>query len=150
MVHPRGAVISPERLLTDEIGRGIMRVRRLMLIEAGKRLDPQGHSVLAWQALNLLDRLGPVPQGALAEGLGQHAPGISRLVDELARDRLIKRGRNRLDRRVVVVSLARRGKTRLEVGRPLVEAAVERVLAPLDQTDRRALRNLLWRMIPQK
>jgi hypothetical protein len=31
-----------------------------------------------------------------------------------------------------------------------VEAAVERVLAPLDLTDRRALRNLLWRMIPQK
>ncbi len=137
MVHPRGAVISPERLLTDEIGRGIMRVRRLILTEAGKRLEPQGDSVLAWQALNLLDRLGPVPQGALAEGLGQHAPGISW-------------GRNRLDRRVVVVSLARRGKTRLEADRPLMEAAVERVLAPLDQTDRRALRNLLWRMIPQK
>ena len=143
-------MIAPDRLLTDEIGRGIMRVRRLMLTEAGRRLETQGASVLAWQALNYLDRNGSVPQVVLAEGLGQHAPGISRLVDELVRERLVRRGRNLHDRRVVLVALARRGKTRLEAGRPLVESAVEQVLAPLDVSDRRVLRNLLWRMIPQK
>jgi DNA-binding MarR family transcriptional regulator len=136
--------------LTEEIGRGIMRVRRRMLTEAGRRLETQGQSVLAWQALNFLDRIGTVPQVALAEGLGQHAPGISRLVDELERERLVRRGRDRSDRRVVLVTLARKGKSRLEAGRPLVESAVEEVLAPLDTTDRRALRNLLWRMLPQK
>jgi hypothetical protein len=31
-----------------------------------------------------------------------------------------------------------------------VDAAVEQVLAPLDLADRRALRNLLVRMLPQK
>lgn len=127
-----------------------MRVRRLMLAEAGRRLETQGASVLAWQALNYLDRNGSVRQGVLAEGIGQHAPGISRLVDELARERLVRRGRDRHDRRVVLVALARRGKSRLEAGRPLVESAVEEVLAPLDATDRRALRNLLWRMLPQR
>ena len=142
-------MIAPERLLTEEIGRGIMRVRRLILTEAGRRLERQGTSVLAWQALNYLDRNGPVPQGVLAEGIGQHAPGISRLMDELAGERLIRRGRDRHDRRRVLVALGRRGKARLEAGRPLVEAAVEQVLAPLDGSGRRALRNLLWRMLPQ-
>lgn len=139
-----------DRALTDEIGRGIMRVRRVILSEAGRGLEAQGQAVLTWQVLNYLDRCGPAAQTALAEGLGQHAPGISRLVETLAADKLVKRGRSRQDRRLVIVGLARRGKARLEAGRPLVEAAVERVLAPLDLADRRALRNLLWKIAPQK
>lgn len=143
-------MIASDRLLTDEIGRGLARVRRLILTEAGRRLEPQGTTVLAWQVLNYLDGHGPVPQVVLAEGLGQHAPGISRLVDELSRERLVRRVRDRRDRRMVIVGLARRGKSRLEATRPLIDGAVEQVLAPLDATDRRALRNLLWRMIPRK
>jgi len=143
-------VLSPDRQLIDEIGRGLLRVRRLILTEAGRRLETKGSSVLAWQALNYLDRVGPVPQGLLADGIGQHAPGVSRLVGELERERLVRRGRDRQDRRRVLVVLARRGKARLEEGRPAVDAAVEQVLAPLDLADRRALRNLLVRMLPQK
>ena len=143
-------MISPERLLTDEIGRGIMRVRRLIFTEAGKRLESERQSMLAWQALAYLDLLGTMPQVALAEGLGQHAAGISRLVNDLVRDRLVSRKKPVNDRRVVLVKLSRKGKARLEAGRPLVESAVEDILAPLDRDDRRALRNLLWRMIPQK
>jgi DNA-binding MarR family transcriptional regulator len=143
-------VLSPDRQLIDEIGRGLLRVRKLIHTEAGRRLEKNGSSVLAWQALNYLDRCGPVPQGLLAEGIGQHAPGISRLVDELERQRLVRRGRDRHDRRRVVVALARRGRVRLEEGRPAVDAAVEQLLAPLDLADRRALRNLLVRMVPQK
>ncbi len=141
-------MLSPDRQLIDEIGRGFLRVRRLILSEAGRRLEKNGSSVLAWQALNYLDRCGPVPQGLLAEGIGQHPPGVSRLVDELERDRLVRRGRDRGDRRRVVVAIARRGKARLEQDRPVVDAAVELVLAPLDLADRRALRNLLVRMLP--
>lgn len=143
-------MLPPDRQLIDEIGRGFLHVRRQILAEAGWRLEKKGSSVLAWQALNYLDRCGPVPQGLLAQGIGQHPPGISRLVDELERERLVRRGRDRQDRRRVLVALARRGKARLEEGRPLVDAAVEQVLAPLDPADRRALRNLLVRMMPQK
>ena len=143
-------MISPDRLLTDEIGRGIMRVRRLIFTEAGKRLESDRQSMLAWQALAYLDLLGTMPQVALAEGLGQHAAGISRLVNDLVRDRLVSRKKPVNDRRVVLVKLSRKGKARLEAGRPRVESAVEHVLEPLDRDDRRALRNLLWRMIPQK
>lgn len=148
---PEGCdLIAPERLLTEDIGRGLTRVRRLMLSEAGKRLEAQGSSVLAWQALNYLDRNGAVSQISLAEGLGQHATGISRLVDELARDKLVRRCRDPRDRRRVMVELGRRGKRRLEAGRPLVESAVDQVLRPLDAADRRALRNLLFRLLPEK
>ncbi|MGZ6142704.1 MAG: MarR family winged helix-turn-helix transcriptional regulator [Myxococcales bacterium] len=143
-------IARQERLLTDEIGRGIMRVRRLMVTEAAKRLEEQQQSVLAWQALNYLDQWGPAAQATLAEALGQHATGISRLVGDLAWERLVSRKKAANDRRYVLVKLTRKGKSRLEAGRPLVESAVEEILAPLDDDDRRALRNLLWRMIPQK
>ncbi|MCA1828386.1 MAG: MarR family winged helix-turn-helix transcriptional regulator [Myxococcales bacterium] len=143
-------MIDQDRLLTDEIGRGIMRVRRLIFTEAGKRLQAERQSMLAWQALAYLDHLGMMPQVALAEGLGQHAAGISRLVQDLVRDRLVSRKKAVNDRRVVLVKLSRKGKARLEAGRPLVEDAVEQILDPLDRYDRRMLRNLLWRMIPQK
>ena len=143
-------MINHDKLVVDEIGRGIMRVRRLILTEAHRRLQQERQSVLSWQALAYLDHLGMMPQGALAEGLGQHAAGISRLVQDLVRDRLVSRKKAVNDRRVVLVKLSRKGKARVEAGRPLVESAVEHVLGPLDRDDRRALRNLLWRMIPQR
>ena len=144
--------IPPERLLVDEIRLGIVRVRRLMQLEATRLLarQPGLPDILGWQALNYLDQYGPMAQAGLAEGLGQHAPGISRLMDELEREHLVRRSKARNDRRLVVVQISRRGKARLEAGRPAVDAAVEHVLGPLDLDDRRALRNLLWRMIPQK
>src|SRR4051812_27040826 len=141
---------DPDTLLADEIGRGIMRVRRLIFTEAGRRLQSERQSMLVWQALAYLDHIGMMPQVALAEGLGQHAAGISRLVDDLVRERLVSRKKAVNDRRVVLVKLTRKGRSRLEAGRPLVEDAVEQVLEPLDRDDRRALRNLLWRMLPQK
>jgi DNA-binding MarR family transcriptional regulator len=146
----RVAAIDQDRLLTEEIGRGIMRVRRMILTEAGRRLQSQRQPMLAWQALAYLDHFGVMPQVALAEGLGQHAAGISRLVNDLVRDGLASRKKAARDRRVVLVNLSRKGKARLEAGRPLVESAVEHVLEPLARDDRRALRNLLWRMIPQR
>lgn len=145
-----GRSIPFEQSLPHEIGRGIMRVRRRIVTEAQKRLQEQGQTVLAWQALNYLDNFGPTSQAMLADALGQNAPGISRLVGDLAWERLVARKKAANDRRYVLVKLTQRGKGRLETGRPLIEAAVEEVLAPLDDDDRRRLNVLLWRLIPQK
>src|SRR5437764_273068 len=127
----RVSSLDHDRLLTEEIGRGIMRVRRMIISEAGRRLQSQRQTILAWQALAYLDHLGMMAQVALAEGLGQHAAGISRLVNDLVRERLVSRKKAARDRRVVLVKLSRRGKARLEAGRPLVESAVDHVLDPL-------------------
>jgi DNA-binding MarR family transcriptional regulator len=46
-----------------------------------------------------------------------------------------------------VVEVTGRGRALLAHERPLVNAAVEHVLAPLGRAERQTLRNLLWRVL---
>lgn len=137
---------ADDRLIED-IGRGIMRVRRAILAEARARLLERGQDLLAWQALNQLDRHGLLSQSELAALTGQHPTGLSRLLGELEKQRFVTRQRDPRDARRVRVGLSRTGKSRLEAGRPAVHAAVKQVLRPLDPSARRALRDLLGRII---
>ena len=132
--------------MVEEIGRGLMRARRAILVEARSRLERRGEDLLAWQALNQLDKFGPLAQNELAERTGQHPTGLSRLLSDLEREGCVIRQRDAEDRRRVRVALSRAGKARLHAGRPAVHAAVELVLRPLGAGDRRALRDLLGRI----
>lgn len=124
-----------------------MRVRKRMIAEADRRLGERGETVVTWQVLSALQRCGPSAQNELAQHIGQHPTGMSRLLEELEQARLVRRARDRTDRRKMLVEPTARGRTFLEVGRPLVDAAVEEVLAPLDRAERRTLRDLLWRVL---
>ena len=139
--------VRPDPTLTEEIGRGIMRVRRLILQEAGRRLEEKGEELLTYQVLNFLDRCGPRAQSELAEGTGQHPTGLSRLLDEMDRDGLVRRARDPEDRRKVRVETTAGGRRLLKSVRPMVHAAVEQVLGPLGMGERRTLRELLQRML---
>ena len=133
--------------LAEEIGRGLMRARRAMLVEARSRLERRGEDLLAWQALNQLEKHGPLAQNELAERTGQHPTGLSRLLTDLERAKCVVRQRDDVDRRRVRVAISRSGKARLAAGRPAVHEAVELVLEPLGTLERRALRDLLGRIL---
>jgi DNA-binding MarR family transcriptional regulator len=139
--------VRPAASLSEEIASGISRVRRRLVSEADRRLAQRGESVLAWQVLSALHRCGACAQNELAEHIGQHPTGISRLLDELEQAHLVRRTRDRTDRRKLVVEPTARGRTFVHKGRPLIDAAVEEVLAPLARAERRTLRDLLWRML---
>jgi DNA-binding MarR family transcriptional regulator len=139
--------VRPAASLAEEIATGIVRVRKRLVAEADRRLAERGETVLAFQLLSALQRRGPCAQNELAEDVGQHPTGLSRLLEELERARLVRRARDRTDRRKIVVELTARGRALLAEGRPLVNAAVEQVLAPLGRAERQTLRNLLWRVL---
>jgi len=139
--------VRPASSLREEIASGIVRIRRRLVAEADRRLAEQGKTVLAFQVLSALQRRGPSAQNELAEDIGQHPTGLSRLLEELEHARLVRRTRDRADRRKIVVEVTARGRALLAQGRPLVNAAVEQVLAPLGRAERQTLRNLLWRML---
>lgn len=139
--------VRPAASLSEEIASGISRVRRRLVVEADRRLAQRGESVLAWQVLSALHRCGAAAQNELAALIGQHPTGMSRLLDELEQARLVRRTRDRSDRRKLVVEATARGRTFVQKGRPLIDAAVEEVLAPLARAERRTLRDLLWRML---
>lgn len=139
--------VRPAPSLAEEIASGISRVRRRLVAEADRRLAQRGEGVLAFQVLSTLHRCGPSAQNELAQSIGQHPTGMSRLLDELEQARLVRRTRDRSDRRKIVVEPTARGRAFVQQGRPLVDAAVEEVLAPLARAERRTLRDLLWRML---
>ena len=139
--------LRPAASLSEEIASGVVRVRKRMMAEADRRLAERGETVVTWQVLSALQRCGPSAQNELAQNIGQHPTGMSRLLEELEQARLVRRARDRSDRRKIMVEPTARGRAFLEQGRPLVDAAVEEVLAPLDRVERRTLRDLLWRML---
>jgi DNA-binding MarR family transcriptional regulator len=79
-------------------------------------------------ALKTLQQRGPLAVGELAAALAVHQSSISILVDRLERRKLVRRVRDRPDRRVVRVELTRRGAA-LATGAP--EAAQGRLLHAL-------------------
>ena len=143
----RAVADRPPASLSEEIASGIVRVRRRLVAEADRRLAQRGEGVLAFQVLSALGRCGPMAQNELAQHNGQHPTGMSRLLEDLEQARLVRRTRDRSDRRKILVEATARGRAFLKQGRPLVDAAVEEVLAPLARAERRTLRDLLWRML---
>ena len=137
----------PRPTLEEDIARGIVRVKKRLISEADRRLAQRGEGVLAYQVLSVLQRGGPCAQNELAQSIGQHPTGISRLLDALEDARVVSRTRDASDRRRLVVAITARGRGVLARRRPLVDAAVEHVLAPLARSERQVLRNLLWRML---
>jgi DNA-binding MarR family transcriptional regulator len=121
----------------------IIRCRRLLWSVAARHLDEVGESMHLYRLLSQLARQGPAPQRDLAEATAQHAAAISRMVDELEDAGLIRRRRGDLDRRQIIVALTAAGRRRYEAARPVVDAAIEEVMAPLAGSQRHRLAQLL-------
>jgi len=87
--------VRPVPSLSEEIASGIARVRRRLIAEADRRLSERGETVLAFQVLSALQRRGRAAQNELAEHIGQHPTGVSRLLEELEQAGLVRRARDR-------------------------------------------------------
>src|SRR5262245_18392897 len=125
----------------------IIRCRRLLWSVAARHLDEVGESMHLYRLLSQLARKGPAPQRDLAEATAQHAAAISRMVDELEGAGLIRRRRGEVDRRPIIVAITAAGRRRYEAARPVVDAAIEEVMAPLGGSQRHHLAQLLGTLL---
>jgi DNA-binding MarR family transcriptional regulator len=75
-------------------------------------------------------------------------PAITKLVDGLANDGLVRRVRSSTDRRVVLVEATRAGKKRLEESRARRVKAVASALSRLDPGDRVKVRDAFQILAP--
>ena len=121
----------------------IGRTRRIVWTNVARHLEASGETVLAWQVLSQLVRDGKTTQTALAAAVAQHPAGVSRLLDELEKQGYVLRRRDPQDRRRMYVEASARGKRRFQEGLPEIVAAVDQVLEPLEESERRLLRDLL-------
>lgn len=75
------------------------------------------------------------------------SPDMTRLIDRLVRRRLVTRARSAADRRVSVAKLTPSGVALLDELDPLVDAAMRRAMAPLEQGEQRELARLCGTLV---
>jgi DNA-binding MarR family transcriptional regulator len=105
------------------LGERLQGQAQVLLEEAGIGLSASCFPLLA-----ALDRLGPLSVGELAEAVGVSQPGVTRLLERLEREGLVKSRPRAGDRRVRPIVLTRAGqqlvtRTQQSVW-PKIEAAV--------------------------
>ncbi len=130
-------------LLAEEVYRLVGRSRRMLWMAAASRLEARGESIFTWQALCYLVRNGATSQRDLAYANAQHPAGISRLLEELEAEKLIRRAPDPSDRRKLLVQATAKGRARLEAATPDVMDAVDEAMRELSTAQREELRALL-------
>jgi MarR family 2-MHQ and catechol resistance regulon transcriptional repressor len=113
-------------------------------LEGGLR--EAGLTVSQFGVLESLHHLGPLSQGELAHKLLKSNGNLTLVVDNLERRRLVKRRRDREDRRRVVVHLTAKGSRLIAEQFPLQARAVRDAMAALAPYEQRHLADLCRRL----
>jgi len=132
--------------LAEEIYRLVCQSRRGLLATVARALEARGEPVATWQIVSWVARHGPTTQRDLARELAQHPAGISRQVDDLEKQGLVRR-QAVADRRRLLVEATSRGRQWFRTASADVMAAVDRALTGLSFGERRELRNLMRAMV---
>jgi DNA-binding MarR family transcriptional regulator len=118
-------------------------VARLHVRAQRERVACCGTTVAQCHILTELDRAGPLPVTELGRRLVLHKGWISRAVAGLVEEGLLERGGRDADGRVVVLSLSRAGRRRVDALNAALDDQAARVLgripAPARERVRRAL-----------
>jgi DNA-binding MarR family transcriptional regulator len=130
----------------DELGPLVARCRRLLWTAAHSELAARGDSMWAWQMLTHVGRSGAISQCDLAYATAHHPAGVSRLLAELETAGLVRRRRDRVDRRRMLVELTRKGRERQDALAVHVYGAIGRTLTVLSQPEQADLHRLLSKL----
>ncbi|HWL85324.1 MAG TPA: MarR family transcriptional regulator [Polyangiaceae bacterium] len=134
-------------LLAEELYRLIMRTKKYLWHTAARTLEARGESIFAWPVLCLLVRNGPTAQREIAYRTGQHPAGVSRLIEEIEGQKLVRRKVDPSDRRRQLVEVTAKGKAWVDSLTPPVFAAVDQAMGSMSEEERRMMRKLLLKLL---
>jgi len=141
---------SPPRFVDDYLLYLMARVSHLISAEFHEQLRRRGISVPVWRVLaSLVGSSGETVTG-LAESCLLQQPTMTKLLDRMVRDGLVKRTQDTRDRRVVRVALTTRGEM---MATDLVQAAKvheAEVLARHPEAEAMAIKTLLRAIIARQ
>lgn len=112
-----------------------------------ERLKNHGVTVAQWVVLVVLWEIDGLTQKELSERVSVETPTLSRTIDRMERDGLVKRDRNVRDRRQVHVNLTEHGAALWRELVPEAEANLEQALKGFSPQDETQLCALLKRVI---
>ncbi len=123
-------------LLLRRIGDTLMRCQDLIFSKYELTTEQ-------WGLLTAIKSRGPLRPSDLADILERTPNSMSMLIDRMVKAGLVRRTRDRKDRRVVTVSFSEKGKTAVEPAIPAGWEFIHEVLSPLSGDERRDLANML-------
>lgn len=132
-----------------ELGKLVVRARRLVWSTAARELARAGESILTWQVMSHLETVGRCHQAELAEAIAQHPAGVSRTLEELEKKGLARREDDPEDRRRRMVVLTAQGRRWLDKFRPDVMQGVGAALSRLSPDEQETLRALLSKLLAE-
>jgi len=86
---------------------------------------------------------GPARPTEIAQWLGRSANAVSMIVDRMVKVGLVRRVRDRRDRRVVNVSITSKGENALKLATPAGWEFIQKIVSPLSSEDRHTFERLL-------
>jgi MarR family transcriptional regulator, organic hydroperoxide resistance regulator len=148
---PQPAATPPDaRFIDDYLLYLLARASHLISAEFHEQLRRYGISVTVWRVLaSLVGSSGETVTG-LAETCLLQQPTMTKLLDRMVRDELVRRSQDTRDRRVVRVALTARGEM---IASELVQAAKQHeaeVLARHPEAEAMAIKNLLRAIVSRQ
>jgi DNA-binding MarR family transcriptional regulator len=96
-----------------------------------------------WRVLACIKSRGPLRPVDLASMLERSPNSMSMIIDRMVKAGLVRRTRDRKDRRAVFVSTTDKGKAAFEPAAPAGWEFIHKVLSPLSHDDQRGLADML-------
>lgn len=124
----------------------VMSLYRAFVRQATEALEPLGLELFEYDALSALRRQGKpyaLPATRLASATGLSSGAMTNRVDRLEQRGLVRRRRDKNDRRGVVVSLTASGRRAIDVAIQLRLDAADESLRSINSRERRELADLL-------
>jgi MarR family transcriptional regulator, 2-MHQ and catechol-resistance regulon repressor len=142
---------NPNMVLDLESGNTIMRLWLLLhrandalCLCEDSMLHEYGLTLEQWRLLAHLQYYGrPLGPSELATSLERSANSVSMLVDRMVKAGLVRRTRDRKDRRVVHVWLTSKGESAVGPATPEIWKLIQEILSPLSSEDKQVLADLL-------
>ncbi|MCR4377602.1 MAG: MarR family transcriptional regulator [Rhodospirillales bacterium] len=139
------AIVREKR--NNSIGYLITLAQRLMHKGLGMKFQAHGVSVAQWSVLVTLWEVDGLTQKELSERVTVETATLSRTIDRMERDGLVKRVRSASDRRQVHVFLSDYGAGLWRKLVPEAETMLTLALAGISEEEEQTLRQLLKRVI---
>lgn len=138
-----------QNMLAERVGYLLSKLHNRWLNESMTVLREAGLGLsgLHFGALSVVESAAPMSQQALGEYLKKDRTTMVAIVDELEREGLVKRGRNRADRRAYALEVTAKGRRWLARARPLLGSAEDRLLSALEPDERQVLVGLLQQVL---
>jgi len=131
---------------TEDTSREILDVIPILMRVIRSEMRSQRSarlSVPQFRVLLFISRNSGCSLLAAAEYLGLTSPTVSKMVDGLVRDHLVKRVSSSRDRRQILLNLTIQGETILEKARIATQARLVKILSPLSVPEREVVSQAL-------